>query len=367
MESAKKQKEKMDMKRDCKKERETVLKAIRREGPDYIPMAFHINASCYETYPQEKLFDLMESHPFLFPDFVRPEGDYKPVLYNNERADQPYVDDWGCLWETTMDGITGTVTKHPLESWEQFDTYPVPDPKVCMGIGRVDWEQERQKIAAQKEKGALTRNGLRHGHTFLQLCDIRGYENAIFDMEDEEPKLLELLDRICEFNSFIIRQYLDMDVDILTYAEDLGMQAGPMLSPENFKKYILPCYEKSVTPVKEKGTILHMHSDGDIRTLTDYLLDCGMDVLNLQDLVNGLAWSEERLKGRVCIELDIDRQKITPFGTPEEIDGLIREEVRRLGSPAGGLMMIYGLYPGVPLENVKALMDAMEKYAFYYR
>ena len=29
-------------------------------------------------------------------------------------------------------------------------------------------------------------------------------------------------------------------------------------------------------------------------------------------------------------------------------------------------MMIYGLYPGVPLENVRALMDAMEKYAAYY-
>lgn len=29
-------------------------------------------------------------------------------------------------------------------------------------------------------------------------------------------------------------------------------------------------------------------------------------------------------------------------------------------------MMIYGLYPGVPLENVEALMDAMERYATYY-
>ena len=29
-------------------------------------------------------------------------------------------------------------------------------------------------------------------------------------------------------------------------------------------------------------------------------------------------------------------------------------------------MMIYGLYPGVPLENVKALMDAMERYATYF-
>ena len=28
--------------------------------------------------------------------------------------------------------------------------------------------------------------------------------------------------------------------------------------------------------------------------------------------------------------------------------------------------MIYGLYPGVPLENAKALMDAMEKYMFWF-
>jgi len=29
--------------------------------------------------------------------------------------------------------------------------------------------------------------------------------------------------------------------------------------------------------------------------------------------------------------------------------------------------MIYGLYPGVPLANVKALMDAMERYASFFR
>jgi hypothetical protein len=28
--------------------------------------------------------------------------------------------------------------------------------------------------------------------------------------------------------------------------------------------------------------------------------------------------------------------------------------------------MVYGLYPGVPAENIAALMGAMEKYAFYF-
>ena len=37
-----------------------------------------------------------------------------------------------------------------------------------------------------------------------------------------------------------------------------------------------------------------------------------------------------------------------------------------IGRKEGGLTMIYGLYPGIPLENVRALMDAMERYMGYF-
>ena len=109
-----------------------------------------------------------------------------------------------------------------------------------------------------------------------------------------------------------------------------------------------------------------MHSDGDIRSLIDDIIEGGVEVINLQDLVNGVDWISEELAGKVCIDLDIDRQNITRFGTPAQIDALIREEVEKIGTKQGGLMMIYGLYPDIPLENIKALMDAMEKYATFY-
>jgi len=109
-----------------------------------------------------------------------------------------------------------------------------------------------------------------------------------------------------------------------------------------------------------------MHSDGDIRALAEDLTDGGVDVLNLQDLVNGIDWIKENYAGHTCIDLDIDRQKITVSGTPADVDALIREEVEKLSSPAGGLMLVYGWYAGTPLENVKALMDALEKYMFYW-
>ena len=144
------------------------------------------------------------------------------------------------------------------------------------------------------------------------------------------------------------------------------MQVGPMLSPEFFRTYIKPSYQRIMQPARDAGIPIHMHSDGDIRLLVDDIVDSGVEVINLQDLVNGIDWIAEKFKGKVCVDLDIDRQKITPYGTPAEIDALIREEVTKIATPQGGLCMKYGLYPGVPLENVKALMDAMERYAFYY-
>lgn len=341
-------------------------KAVRFERPEYIPMQFHINDSCWQYYPQEELFDLMETHKFLFPDFIRPKEIYKPVFANCARKDEPFVDDWGCLWETSMDGITGTVTKHPLADWAAFTDYRAPDPARCMGIGKIDWNKVADDIIKTKENGKLVFTGLRHGHTFLQLCDIRGYQNLIFDMVDNHPNLVKLIHMIEEFNSYIVNKYLEIGVDVMGYAEDLGMQKGPMISPEYFKKYIKPSYERLMKPAREKGVIVHMHSDGDLHDLIDDLIDGGVEVINMQDNVNGVDWIADRFAGKVCIELDIDRQFVTPNGTPEQVDTLIREEVEKIGTKEGGLMMIYGLYPGIPLENIKALMDAMEKYAFYY-
>lgn len=347
--------------------RENILRAIRFENPEYIPMVCAINSACFETYHPDDLFDLMEEHTFLFPDFVRPKGEWVPSFAPIAQKGVPFIDDFGCVWETAQNGITGIVTRHPLADWEDFKKYKKPNPQVCMGIGEIDWAVTEKSIRDAKAKGHFTSGGLRHGHTFLQLIDLRGYENLIYDFMDDDKRIYALIDMVEEFNMYSVKKYVDMGVDMLSYAEDLGMQVGPMVSPDNFRKYIKPSYERLMKPARDNGCIVHMHSDGDITALVDDILDGGVDVINLQDLVNGVDWIADRFKGRVCVDLDIDRQLITALGTPKEVDELILHEVKTLGSKEGGLMMIFGLYPDVPLENVEAIMDAMERYAFYYQ
>ncbi len=347
-------------------QRENIFRAIRFEGPDFIPMNFHINAACWQHYDQERLCELIEDHPFLFPDFQRPKLPYTPDFALVARRDELYKDDFSCVWQTSADGITGTVTGHPLSDWQDYPAFNWPDPDHCTGIGPIDWAKTAQSVARAKAAGAFSSGGLRHGHTFLQLQDLRGYENLIYDMADENPLLWDLIDRLESFNLAFIKNYADLGVDMLTYPEDLGMQKGPMLAPADFRKYIKPSYQRLMQVALEHDILVHFHSDGHLHDLIDDLVTDAVDVINLQDLVNGIDWIEKRLAGKVCIELDIDRQFITPFGSPEQIDALIKAEVARLGSRQGGLMMVFGLYPGTPLANVKAVMSAMERYAFYW-
>ncbi len=346
--------------------RDNILRAVRFERPDCIPMTFHINPACWHHYPQDALQELMGEHHRLFPGHVPSSEAIRPNYGLNARVGHPYTDTWGCRWETSDNGIVGAVVAHPLADWSAFDSFVPPDPAVTNGIGPHDWKQLAAYVARQRADGELVSGGLIHGHTFLRLLDLRGYENLLFDMMDEEPRLLRLIDMVEAFNHEIIRRWLELGVEWMSYPEDLGMQVGPMLSPAHFRRYIKPVYQRLMAPAREAGCIVHMHSDGDIRKLVDDLIDGGVEVINLQDLVNGIDWIADTFGGRVCVDLDIDRQDITRFGTPAQIDALIRREVSTIGCRDGGLMMVYGLYPGVPLENVKALMGAMERYATYY-
>jgi len=341
------------------------IRAIRFERPDYIPMIFWINPACWHHYSREALLELMGDHRMLFGDF-KAESEPEPELAPFERAGSPYTDAWGCIWETTDDGISGAVTGHPLSKWRKLDDFVPPDPELTNGVMDIDWAAVKDRIDAAESDGKRYVGSLEHGHAFQRLSYLRGYENLLLDMADNESKLWRLIEMLEAFNGEIVRQYLGLGVGMMRYPEDLGMQVGPMLSPDQFRRYIKPMYERLMAPAREAGRLVHMHSDGDIRDLVGDITISGVDALNLQDLVNGVDWIAANLKGRVCIDIDIDRQQITRFGTPGQIDSLIREEVEKLGSPEGGLMMIYGLYPGVPIGNAKAVMDAMERYAGFY-
>jgi uroporphyrinogen decarboxylase len=343
--------------------RENTIRAYRFQRPSWIPVSSGFPAPCWEFYGPEALEDLHAAHPVLFPNYVRGSiwPDHLPISVYTI-AGKPYTDPWGCLWETLVTGMVGSVRTHPLASWDALPGFHAPDPETSDGLLPLDWMKLAEWATGARAGGHLVTFWLAHGHTFLRLQDLRGFENLLYDMADDEPRLPALIRMVEDFNAALVERYLGFEPDMVGIPEDLGSQTGPLVSPAYFRKFIKPSYLRLTRPLKERGVIVHEHSDGRILELVDDLVECGGDVLNLQDLVNGIDDIRRTVKGRMAIDLDLDRQEITVKGSPRDVENHVRECVEKLGSPEGGLSLCYQPWPPTPLENVRAVFDAMERH-----
>lgn len=336
--------------------RENLLKTIRFEDPQWIPISIWANPASLIKYKGE-MEDVVVKYPEFFGEFTKGSIDY--LEYGDGTRDDTSHDEWGCEWHYSMHGIEGVVVKHPLSDWEKLETYKAP-------IQNKDWEKDFEAIKKSKECGNFTIGGLVHGFLFLRLQYLRGFENLMYDMSDEEPNLDKLISMIDDYNLEIVRKYCSAGVDLMLVPEDIGAEKSMIISKDMFRRYIKPSYQKITDICKKNGTLIEIHSDGYIMDIIDDLIDVGMNVINPQDLCNGIDNLKRELKGRACINLDIDRVKITPFGTRNEIFELIEEEVKVLGSPQGGLEFVYGVYPPMTPDRLSYLCEALKKYQRYW-
>jgi uroporphyrinogen decarboxylase len=340
------------------------LKAYTFSGPARIPARFEINYACLEAYDLQELRGLVSRHPQLFkdrePGFLDPRQ-RRPAPWQTEGIE--YEDSWGAAWKTTTNGITGTVIRFPLADWTDLKDFRPPDPEEHDGWARIDWEAVKRRVKKEQETIGFSIGELRHGFFFLTLEYLRGYENLVYDMHDRRAELERLIAMVEAFNAYFVRRYLELDVTLVGFPEDLGAQNGPMLSPEMFRRYISPSYRRLMQPLRKRAKVVYMHSDGHVMELLDDLIDCGVTVINLQDRVNGIDEIGKRCRGRIAVDLDIDRQEVTRGGSPQDVKQLIREAVAKLASPRGGLSLVYDLYPGIPIGNVEAVMQAMEEHS----
>jgi len=336
--------------------RENYLRNARMEGPEWTPMKVHISGASRRELGAE-LEAVMEKHPRFFRNFKR--GGWKDRAPEGRRPGDRRADEWGCVWEYAIEGLAGAVVESPLADWAALEGYVPPEPEL-------DEAKECKRFERARAAEDVCIGFVPHSFFLLRLTELRGFENCMIDMATDEPQLERVKEMVVAHHAKRVELWLRLGADAVHYGEDLGTQTAPIIGPEMFRRHVVPAYKTLMKPVQEAGALVHLHSDGAILPLADDLIDCGVEILNPQDLVNGVDEIARALKGRVCIELDIDRQKIVPFGSRAEIRELVEMEVRTLGSPSGGLMFIAGIYPPTPPENVDALCDALEEFRTFW-
>jgi hypothetical protein len=314
---------------------EDQTKAMKFQRPEFIPVSIGVLPAAWMKY-REGLDEIAKRHPLLFGQ--PRDRDYDAV--GGTYVAGTHVDIWGCVWSNVAQGMESIVTKHPIPSRE--DVHKLKPPAKATGH-------------------------LPHGFMYLRLGDLRGFEEVMIDFGEEPPELQMLIDTVFQHNMKELEVILERHTGSMIYfGDDLGMQHSLPISPAKWRKYLKPCYMAMYKRCHEKGLDVYMHTDGHIYEIIPDLVDCGVNVVNPQIRANGLDNLARVCKGKVCVDLDLDRQ-LFPFCKPEEIDGHVRQAVETLGSPQGGLWLKAEIGPDVPLPTIDAICTALEKYRAYYK
>jgi len=318
--------------------RDDRVKAMLFDCPEYIPVGVGILPRAWKLH-REKLDAICGRHPIIFGEVKVGERDYDQVggLY----VEGEHVDPWGYVWENVAEGMDAYVKVHNVPT--RADVHKLKAPEV--------------------------HDGMPHGFMFMRLYYLRGFEELMLDFAEEPPELQRLIDIVLDYNLRELEHRIEQQgpgEKFMYFGDDMGMQHALPISPATWRKYLKPCFARIFRRCKEVGWWVYMHSDGHIWEVIPDLKECGVDVINPQVRANGLDNLARVCKGRICVNLDLDRQMF-PFCTPADIDAHVREAVEKLGSPEGGLWLSAEIGPDVPLENVEAICTALEKYRAYFR
>lgn len=334
--------------------RERVIRAIHFKNPDRAPISHAILPAAQIKYG-EALTEILESVHEDFGWHFLPDMRIKdlPPMY---KAGQNY-DDFGTLWDVETEGICGIPVKYPFADWADYDNYIWPQfsvgpPKTRLYSGHIAGVNEEYYA-----RGAWIT-------FFEQMQQLRGMEQLLIDLACRSKEVYRLRDDLLAFNLRWINRWLELEYDGLHFGDDWGTQTTLMISPELWRKFFKPVYKQMFDKVKTGGLDVHFHSDGQILDIMPDLLDLGIDVINCQTSLMGLEKIRKNFTGKVCFRTDLDRQKIIPFGTPEQVKNHILDVFDSNGTPDGGIIACGEIGPDVPLKNIKAMYETFKNY-FY--
>ncbi|MBM7583367.1 uroporphyrinogen decarboxylase [Caldicoprobacter guelmensis] len=154
---------------------------------------------------------------------------------------------------------------------------------------------------------------------------------------------------------------LGNDVDTFFFGNDFGTQLDLLISPEAFKRFVLPGLKKLIDVARKHHKKVLLHSCGSIYKIIPLLIDAGVDALHpLQAKAANMDTQTlaREFKNHIAFVGGVDTQELLIKATPQQI----KDEVRRLRELLGPNLIISpsheAILSNVPLENVIAMAEA---------
>jgi len=231
------------------------------------------------------------------------------------------------------------------------------------------WEQLRSnalKLRKESDRAIIIVCGcnLFEWGTFLRRMD-----NFLMDIYLEPEKVEYLLDALLELHIDTLGKVCAAvgDVaDIIRFGDDLGMDNGPFMAPEIYRKLFKPRHRMLCEYVKKHSTMkTFLHSCGSIYKVIPDLIEAGYDILNpVQTSCRDME--PEKLKKEFGADITFwgggcDTRQVLNHGKPQQVADHVKSRLDVL-SKGGGFIFAteHNIMPDVPPQNILEMYKTVE-------
>ncbi|MFI5384566.1 MAG: uroporphyrinogen decarboxylase family protein [Fimbriimonadales bacterium] len=261
----------------------------------------------------------------------------------------------------------GQPLEHPLQNatLEEVQAYPWPDPNW------IDVSGVREEALSWKgEYAILGGDWSPFWHDLIDFLDLEGtYIRMHEEPEFVDAILTHMVDYYFEVSRRIFEAAADA-IDIFFIGNDLGSQAGPLLSPGLFERFIVPHLKRLIDLGHLYGLKVQMHCCGGYAQLIPQLIAIGLDAVQaVQPCCAGMDLAKLKAESgnKIVFNGAIDSQHVLIAGNP----GSVREDTRKvleIMMPGGGYVAGAShdsILGETPVENVLAMCDAVRDFGRY--
>jgi uroporphyrinogen decarboxylase len=368
------------------KSRDRVLRAFNFKETDRIPIDFGgtvITSLDYYAHKNLKKFLGIKDNNDPIIDYtmgtVQPceqiklmfDSDFRRVALNfgtPNIINNMYEDGFGMKLKKAEPHEYYDVVYHPLEdaNIEDLDKMKLPDPnnpELYYGL-----KDKAKDLYENTDYAIVADCGVPGFYETSQ--KLRGYENLACDLMLDANFLTTLYDKLFELQKVFFKNYLDevgKYVQVICYADDLGMQDRLQMSPDTYRKILKPYHKKIFKFIHEIADVkILLHCCGSIYPVINDLIDAGVDILNpVQTRANDmdLGKLKENFHNRIIFWGGIDEQYLLPHGSKEEIESEVKRAIRIMGKGGGYVLApSHNIQEDTPPENIIVMYETANKY-----
>ncbi len=161
----------------------------------------------------------------------------------------------------------------------------------------------------------------------------------------------------------------DLGVELMFIGGDIAGNDGPMISPEKYRRFLLPEMKAQADAMHRRGIFAFISSDGNLwPIIEDYLIGSGVDGMMEIQVPAGmdLGRLKELYGGGICFAGSVDAQFTLVRGGVKEVERETRGAIDIL-SPGGGhiLCSSNSIHSGVKPANFLAMLKAARRFGRY--